>query len=87
MTRLLACVLIAIGGCVASQPDDQLLTADIACEAARLVVQLRNEPAPAPDPEPEKCCDACKGTGYITHGDGHRTPCPCPVTCKCKGGR
>lgn len=84
MTRWLVCMLVAIGGCVASLPADDSLTADIACEAARLVVQLRAEPAPAPAPEPEKCCDACKGTGYITHGDGHRTPCPCPASCKCK---
>ena len=29
---------------------------------------------PQPDPDPEKC--ACKGTGIITHGDGHTTHCP-----------
>jgi hypothetical protein len=27
-----------------------------------------------PDPDPEKC--VCKGTGKITQGDGHVTPCP-----------
>ena len=27
-----------------------------------------------PDPDADKC--ACKGTGKITHGDGHTTPCP-----------
>jgi hypothetical protein len=27
-----------------------------------------------PDPDPDKC--ACKGSGKITHGDGHSTPCP-----------
>ena len=27
-----------------------------------------------PDPNPKKC--ACKGTGVITHGDGHKTKCP-----------
>ena len=31
-------------------------------------------PIPQPDPDPEKC--ACKGTGIITHGDGHTTHCP-----------
>jgi hypothetical protein len=30
--------------------------------------------APEPDPDPAKC--PCKGTGVITHGDGHKTPCP-----------
>jgi hypothetical protein len=43
-------------------------------------------PAPAPTPAPGKCCSDCGGKGYITHGDGHRTPCPCPPSCKCKGG-
>ena len=27
-----------------------------------------------PDPDPDKCI--CKGTGIITHGDGHTTDCP-----------
>lgn len=27
-----------------------------------------------PDEDPEKC--PCKGTGVITHGDGHTTECP-----------
>ena len=30
-------------------------------------------------PEPDNTeydCPRCKDTGYITHGDGHRTPCP-----------
>lgn len=28
----------------------------------------------------------CGGKGYIVHGDGHQTPCPCLVDgdCKCK---
>tara|TARA_R100000008_G_scaffold75488_1_gene54771 strand:+ start:1634 stop:2038 length:405 start_codon:yes stop_codon:yes gene_type:complete len=30
--------------------------------------------APKPHPDAEKC--ACKGTGYIWHGDGHQTKCP-----------
>lgn len=33
-------------------------------------------PAPAPAPKPGKCTD-CNGTGWIVHGDGHRTRCPC----------
>lgn len=27
-----------------------------------------------PDPDPDKC--VCKGSGFIVHGDGHRTVCP-----------
>lgn len=26
----------------------------------------------------------CNGTGFITHGDGHRTPCPAGEDCKSK---
>lgn len=26
----------------------------------------------------------CDGGGYIIHGDGHKTPCPCEGDCKCK---
>jgi hypothetical protein len=43
-------------------------------------------PAPAPTPAPGKCCSDCGGRGYIVHGDGHRTPCPCPPSCPCKKG-
>ena len=28
-----------------------------------------------PNPQPEKC-PRCGGAGWITHGDGHKTPCP-----------
>jgi len=31
----------------------------------------------------DECCCQCVG-GIITHGDGHKTACPCPPTCKCK---
>jgi hypothetical protein len=37
------------------------------------------EPGPRPGPKPDVCPD-CKGTGWIVHGDGHRTPCPCGAT-------
>ena len=30
------------------------------------------------DPDPAEC--ACGGTGILTHGDGHQTPCPCRGT-------
>ena len=33
-----------------------------------------NNDQAGPDPDINKC--ACKGTGSITHGDGHKTPCP-----------
>lgn len=47
----------------------------VAAEAAYALLQ--------PKPEVAKCCGACKN-GIITHGDGHKTVCPCPSTCQCK---
>ena len=51
-------------------------TGAVAAEAAYVITTYK---APAL----ERCCGACKG-GVITHGDGHKTQCPCPDTCKCK---
>ena len=36
-----------------------------------------------PTPSVLVCCGKCKN-GVITHGDGHKTQCPCPSGCKCK---
>ena len=38
------------------------------------------DPTPGPTPPRPDVCPDCKGTGWIVHGDGHRTPCPCGVT-------
>jgi len=35
-----------------------------------------NKEDETPDPEPDTDCP-CEGKGYIIHGDGHRTDCPC----------
>lgn len=55
-----------------------------AVAAAYATFATEPAPAPTPPPKPGECCKACKGTGHVTHGDGHRTPCPCPSSCKCK---
>ena len=41
---------------------------------ANSVKKKDNNNEVGPDPDVNKC--ACKGTGSITHGDGHKTPCP-----------
>ena len=74
---LIACVLAT--GC--SQPSlnvgDASITADLACEAAHMLIGLKNAPPPAP-PNPE-VCENCNGTGKV--GDGR-----VGVTCQvCKG--
>lgn len=48
--------------------------------AARASMEM-DAPAPAPpEPKPKpKVCPDCNNTGWITHGDGHKTRCPCGV--------
>lgn len=70
--RFLVCFTIMLVGCVATLPDDPTLSADIACEAARMVTQLRGEIAPTPQSD---TCENCHGTGVL--GDGRiSTKCP-----------
>lgn len=48
-------------------------------EASVLVAMASFDTAPAPQPGPNPTpykCSQCKDTGFITHGDGHKTPCP-----------
>jgi hypothetical protein len=57
------------------------MTGPVAVRAAYVVNTYKESDAT------DKCCGACKGTGFITHGDGHKTPCPCPPDCICKAVR
>ena len=58
-----------------SPPD---MTGPVAVHAAYVIhTQDFDDPS-------KKCCGACNGTGFVTHGDGHKTPCPCPPDCECK---
>jgi Zn finger protein HypA/HybF involved in hydrogenase expression len=45
----------------------------IATEAALMSLEAN---APVPTPNPAYKCAKCKDTGYIVHGDGHKTRCP-----------
>lgn len=58
-----------------AQPD---MKAPVAVHAAYVIHTA--------EPEKTKCCGLCKN-GFITHGDGHKTPCPCPPDCLCKAVR
>ena len=77
--RFLIALFVVCVGCVATLPDDPTLTADIAAETARMVVQARAEFAPTPTPAPAGKCTNCLGTGKI--GDG-RIVFDCPA---CRG--
>ena len=70
--------VVVLIGCVATLPDDHGVSADMACETARAVVQMREQIHPTPTPSSEEC-DNCNGTGKI--GDG-RIVLECPA---CKG--
>lgn len=52
---------------------------EIALDMALVTLQAD---VPSPSPTPDGQCERCGGTGWITHGDGHKTPCP-----ECKGAR
>ena len=66
-----------------TQIDREPPRASAAVSAAYAVTAVEKAPEPKPEPKPG-CCTDCGGKGYITHGDGHRTACPCPASCKCK---
>jgi hypothetical protein len=55
--RFLIVLLIGMAGCVATLPSDPTVSADLACEAARAIVQLRAVRQPTPDhkPKPGDC--------------------------------
>jgi hypothetical protein len=84
--RFLVVFLIGMVGCVATLPDDPTISADLACEVARAVVQLRAAPDATPDdkPKPGDKCPNCDGRGYV--GDGTvKVKCqPCDGTGRVK---
>jgi hypothetical protein len=84
--RFLIVLLVALAGCVASLPDDPRISADLAVETARGIVQLRAAPDATPDdkPKPGDKCPNCDGRGYV--GDGTvRVKCqPCDGTGRVK---
>lgn len=65
--RFVFVLLIVMAGCMASVPSDARLTADLATEAARAVVELRAQiaPTPTPPPAPAGKCTLCRGTGKL----------------------
>jgi len=85
--RSLVVLLIVTVGCVATLPrDDASITADLACEAARAILQAQATPTPEPGPKPApgSKCTNCDGRGYV--GDGTvKVKCfPCYGTGKVK---
>ncbi len=84
--RFLILSLIAVAGCVATLPDDPTISADLACEVARAVVQLRAAPDATPDnkPKPGDKCPNCDGRGYVGDGTVKVNCQPCDGTGRVK---
>jgi DnaJ-class molecular chaperone len=81
--RFLILSLVVLAGCIATLPNDATISADLACELARGVVQLRAAPeVPDDKPKPGDKCENCEGRGYV--GDGTvKVKCqPCDGTGK-----
>jgi hypothetical protein len=94
--RFILAFLVVMAGCVATLPGDNGLTADLAAETARMVVQMRAEIAPTPAPPSDGKCRNCDGRGYVGDGNGIRVTCqPCggtgrepkSVVVKCPDGK
>jgi len=75
MKRLIltACVMF-IAGCQPGTVADDCRDA-VAIDLA-LATMTDDAPLPSPHPPTPYDCPRCRDTGWITHGDGHRTPCP-----------
>ena len=84
--RFLVVFLIGMAGCVATLPDDPTISADLACEVARAVVQLRAAPDATPDdkPKPGDKCPNCDGRGYVGDGTVKVNCQPCDGTGRVK---
>jgi RecJ-like exonuclease len=78
--RLSRILLLAfVAGCVnATAVDRPDIVADLACETARMAVQLGQQMTPAPASD---VCENCDGKGKVRSGDGISV-FTCPV---CKG--
>jgi len=82
--------LLFANGCGSQPTDDAAITADLACETARMAVKLSQEIAPSPPkPAPAGKCLNCAGSCVIGDGNSIRLQCPvCRGTGKaCADGR
>jgi len=87
--RFLIAFSLVMVGCVMTLPaDDSTLTAELASETARAMVQMRATPTPTPEPDKGKCttCGTPNPPGGGWLGDG-TVKVPCPECNKKKAGK
>ncbi len=84
--RFLVVFTVLMVGCVATLPSDPTISADLAVELGRGVVQLRAKPDATPDgkPKPGDKCPNCEGRGYVGDGTVKVTCQPCDGTGRVK---
>jgi hypothetical protein len=67
--RWLLAFFVVCAGCVMTVPEDHSISADLAAETARCVVEMRAavrpEPPAPPKPQPGEKCQDCDGTGRL----------------------
>ena len=80
--RWLFAFVMVFAGCVLTVPQDHSISADLAAETARCVVEMRAAVRPDPPKPSDSKCTNCDGRGYV--GDGVvRVKCqPCDGTGK-----
>jgi len=74
--RHVLCMFAMAFAVAASMPEDHAITADLACETARMVVQSRQQMHPTPPSPADDKCENCHGTGKL--GDG-KVVVECPA--------
>lgn len=85
MRSLFLIGILSIAGCGVTTPVDTTDYRAIASASFALAILTPDEGGGVtPDPKPDQC--DCGGKGFIIHGDGHRTPCPCGPNCQCGSG-
>ena len=81
----LAVLCLLVVGCngTSAQDCDRHSKKMRAYQSTRLAIVTMNNP----DTTPDKIEELCDGSGYITHGDGHKTKCPGCAACESKDGQ
>lgn len=77
MNKFLISLLFVFSMCLSAESQEINYRPYIATRMAKILMQKDNKP----DDNNEELCD---GSGWITHGDGHKTECPGCSACKDK---